>query len=491
MRKGIKSKAVAFTLVALMVGPLAARAEGEMTSSLQGLEARLMALEDKLAASEATIAAQQHLIRAQQPVAAEGGLDDFLKSLEIGGHISASYVYNFNNPDQNTGNVSSGPDHGTQPTFQFNTDHNTFAFDAAKIEIGKSADEPGTAGFQFDLLFGENAGVNRTFSSAFGTTSPRADGQRDLADNAVFVDQAYVSYNADGVKLDMGKFYTWMGSEVMDSVENANVTHSMIFTFGIPLWHTGIRAGGELGEGVGWGVGVVNGFNNVTDYGDNKGIIGLLGWSDEMVELTGTIFVGSEGVRATATPASGLPCTTLTAGTDPTLGPFDCVGDNSHRTWIFDVVARVQPNDELKLWAEGNYGISDGDIGITAGPFTPTKAATDAKWYALQLGGQFEINEKTYIALRGEYFRDDNGVRFGNSPTNDTDAYEATVTLGYRLTDNLLARLEYRRDWWDADPDTSPFGQQARGAVAGVGTLANADTRTQDVGLIEVSYIFD
>jgi hypothetical protein len=474
MRKGINSKAVALTLVALMVGPVVALAEGEMTSSMASMEARLLALEDKLAASEATIAAQRQVLGAQQPAVSEGGLDDFLRSLEIGGHVSASYVYNFNNPDQNTGNAGSG-DGGTQTNYQFNTDHNTFSFDAAKIELGKSASEPGSAGFQLDILMGDNAGILRHTSATQGSTDPRASTNRDLADNSFFVDQAYVAYNFQGVELNMGKFYTWMGAEAMDSVENANVTHSMIFTFGIPLWHTGIRAGGELGEGVSWGVGVVNGFNNVTDYGDNKGIIGLLGWEDEMMSVTGTFFMGSEGVRTAA--GSGVT-----------------VGDENHDTWIFDVVAKAAPTEQLQLWAEGNYGESDGDSDITGSPFGPMKAN-----YGIQLGGQFDLNEKTYIALRGEYFKDDNGARLPNmafpTPAGGVDEVEVkdlTVTLGYNLTDNLLARLEYRRDMWDARPDTRPFGKHDRGTVPGVGTASNTGgTDSQDVGIFEVSYIFD
>ena len=495
MRNGTKGTVVALTLVALMMGPVAALAEGEMTSSMASMEARLLALEDKLAASEATIAAQSHILRAQQPVAAEGGLDDFLKSLEIGGHVSASYTYNFNKPDQNIGNAGAGADHGTQPLNQFNTDHNTFSFDAAKIELGKPVNDHGDAGFQLDILFGDNAGTLRTQSLGLGATTARAETTRDLADNSVFIDQAYVSYNFEGVELNMGKFYTWMGAEVMDSVENANISHSLIFTAGIPLWHTGIRAGGELGEGIDWGVGVVNGFNNVTDYNDNKGIIGLLGWQDEMFEVTGTVFVGSEGVRAQATP--NVPAAELLCAPGGVGGGADCVGDDSHKTWIWDVVARAAPSDEMSFWVEGNYGTSDGDT-LVASVFGPMKA-NNGKWYGFQAGGQYDFMENAYVAVRGELFHDDNGARlpFTTSPpfpvqlSDDVDVTEFTVTLGYKLADNLLARFEYRRDWWDSNPDTSPLANNSRGQVPGIDGTDISGTTTQDLGIFEVSYIFD
>ena len=45
-----------------------------------------------------------------------------------------------------------------------------------------------------------------------------------------------------------------------------------------------------------------------------------------------------------------------------------------------------------------------------------------------------------------------------------------------------MARLEYRRNWWDADPDSDVFplpDQVGRG------------DDDQDVGILEISYVFD
>ena len=494
MRKRKGNAVLVLLLGALVLGPLVARAEGEMTSSMQALEARMLAMEDKLAASQATIAAQREMLGARA-APAPSALDNFLSSIEIGGHVSASYTYNFNNPDQNIGNSNGGPDHGTQPSYQFNTDHNTFSFDAAKIELGKRASEPGTAGFQLDLLFGDNAGVLTTASSAFGATSARADARRDLADNSFHVQQAYVSYNASGIELWFGKFETTLGVEVLDSVKNPNVTHGLLYTWAIPLFHTGLLAQGQFGEGFNWKAGVVNGFNNVTDYGDNKGVLATLGWQNEMLDASLNAFIGSEGVRAST--SSGLPCTTLTGGVDPTLGPIDCVGDNNHDVQIYDLVLSTRQNDQTYLWANGVYGRGEEDPAIVAGPFGPpgNRPGEDPSWYGASVGVKYDLNERTYLALRGEWLREDGAARFLNSPAVpptlcETEAYSGTITLGYKLTENLLARLEYRHDKFDTSPNQSPFGESDHGAVPGFDTT-NTDEDTQDVGLIQVSYIFD
>jgi hypothetical protein len=433
----------------------------------------MMALEDKLAASEATIAAQRDLLGARV-APAPSALDRFLESVEIGGHVSASYVYNFNNPDQNLGNTAAGTDHGTQPGFQFNTDHNTFALDAVKLEIGKPASEPGSAGFQVDLLFGENANILGAATPAATTRTFNGLGTRGPADSEVFVQEAYVSYNANNLEMKMGKFETLLGAEVLDSVENPNVTHGLIFTLASPLYHTGLLGTAHVSENMTASLAVVNGFNNVNDFGDNKGVIGQLMFGGEQASLSTSVFVGSEGTRLSSDDGTTT------------------VGDNNSTTQIYNAVARFKPTDALHFWADAVYGYQELDPRRTGGLFNTAAPDEDAEWYGGALGVQFDLNERTYLALRGEWLRDDGGALIGTSTLEEIDMTSATATLGYKLTDNLLARLEYRHDTFDSDrPDRSPFGASDSGPVPGLSTTANSQEDQQDVGLIEVSYIFD
>ena len=69
------------------------------------------------------------------------------------------------------------------------------------------------------------------------------------------------------------------------------------------------------------------------------------------------------------------------------------------------------------------------------------------------------------------------------SPKGDeTDVYSGTITLGAALTENLTARLEYRRD--DFDTDGSSF-------MVGFPKGSSNFKDTSDYAVFEVSYVFD
>ena len=176
---------VGLALAALWLAPAGVLAEGESLSRLEAMETRLMALEDKLAASEATITAQRQLLEQTRPVgASDSALPGFLDNLVIGGYVEASYIYNFENPDAHI---------GTQGTYQFNNEHDSFQLNAVKLELGKAASEPGTAGFQFDLLFGDNAAVLNNGLAAFYDD----DGGSLFGDDQFFIQQAFLAMNLD------------------------------------------------------------------------------------------------------------------------------------------------------------------------------------------------------------------------------------------------------------------------------------------------------
>ena len=175
------------------------------------------------------------------------GGESFWDSLTIGGHLAASYGYNFGGGDAAGSN---------NVLCQFNCAQNQFKVDAIKLEIGKPSDGPGTAGFQFDLLFGQNADISRGLSP---TASGGAFGDDDFS---VFVQQAYLEYNWDGTLIKFGNWETLLGYELIDSNDNPNISHGILFTWAIPLYHTGVLLSGDLSEGMGWALGFSNGFNN-------------------------------------------------------------------------------------------------------------------------------------------------------------------------------------------------------------------------------------
>ncbi len=421
-------------------GSTAALADGLEDARMQALEERLLALEDKLEASERTIEAQEDLLKSQAaPAVSQGsGLDSFFESLEVGGHITTSYLYNFNSPANGAG--------GGQPLCQFNCNQNEFKLDAAKIDIGKPAANPGEAGFQLDLLYGQNADISRALSP---TATGGSFGDDDFS---TFVQQAYVSYNWDGVELKMGKFETLLGWEVLDSYKNYNVTHGILFTWTIPLYHTGLMAGGSFSENVGWNFGFVNGFNNTVETNDSKGVLGLISLEEGPFFTSLSAYYVADAFQGTM----GQP-------------------GSSDDQLILDMVASYTPNDDVTFWLNVDYGEQeDGD---------PTGG--DADWWGVAVGTNLTINDKLSFALRGEYFEDDDNVRGIANAARDFEAYSLTGTLAYKLTDHLTVRTELRYD--KADDDRIGGGD---GEIFADDSSSGFEDDAL-YGIVEVSYVFD
>ena len=398
------------------------------------MDDRMRVLEDQLEASQATIEAQQEIMEAHgvnADVAQGTQLDEFLNSLEWGGHVQSTYAYNFNNPDAQA---------GSQALNQFNLNHNSFQLDAVKIELGKSADEPGSAGFQIDLLWGENAAI-------LGTAAVGA------SDDFSHVQEAYVSYNWENIVLQAGKYETLLGYEVIDSPDNFNVTQGILFTWAIPLTHTGVLASGNFTEEIGWAFGVNNGFNNTVDTNDDKGAVGQLSYDSGSFFTSLSAYYSADGV-ATA----GNTATVRALGTG--LGTNGQV-NNHDSTWILDLILQLVPQEGTTLWLNADYGETE-DVLFPAG-HNNSKAGTgrteDAVWYGASVGAHHQISEKLDCAIRGEYFRDEEGVKL---PVQDEDAevWSLTGTLGYQLTRNLKTRIEGRYDRVNSDgPNSSAFNE--------------------------------
>jgi hypothetical protein len=369
----------------------------------------------------------------------ESKLDAWFDTVTIGGYTSASFIYNQNNPDN--------PIY-SQTTNQFDLDHNTFKLDAAKLEFGRAAAAPGEAGFQIDLVWGDNAGI--LGGSRFNTPGYASD-------NFSYVQEAYAAYNWNDVLLKFGKWETLLGYEVIDTVSNKNVTQGLLFTYAIPLVHTGLLASGKVNEEIGWAAAVANGWNNVTDTNDNKGVIGQLNYTAGPFFTALNVYYGSDG---------------NTGFTGQTVESF-----NQDRATVLDWLAQITVNDQLALWWNIDYGTQE-DVVFLTGPNTGSQR--NAAWIGGALGMQYLFNEKTSLALRGEVFRDNKGYRIAVG--NDTMAYSATATLGYKLTDNLLTRLEVRYDSFDTDDASDEIYPQ--GAFPG-------GSDDEVYGILNVAYIFD
>jgi hypothetical protein len=443
--------------LAAALGPGVSWAQGQ-GGRLSAMEDRITALEDQLRESQAVIKAQQEKLDTTPSVSAGAqSLDKFLSTVSIGGHVAGSYVYNFNNPKANS---------ATNTLCQFHCNHNEFSLDAAKLEIGKAASDPGTVGFQLDLLYGQNAAILRNLSP--GTDKPAAGQPLTVAsDQELFLQQAFATYNFNGVEMKLGKFETLLGYEVVDGDGNSNVTLGVLNTFGIPFFHTGLMFSGTVGENLAWAGGVVNGFNNSREFGDKKGFLGKLAWTSGPFFASFISYVGDLGETRTRP--------SLSLGAD--------VPDDKSSATVFDAILQYQPSDSTKFWLNVDAGRTRQRSAIRGGFDHPD-------WIGGAVGVRRQLTDKLYFAVRGEYFNDDGGSRIGflDAATDfrgdEINVYTATVTFGYQVAPNLQARLEYRRDWVDCEESECNL-------FFGKGQVAFGEQDKSDLAVLELIYSFD
>jgi hypothetical protein len=419
MIQGTRTQAAIATAL-LCFSPLLARADAAADARFAAMEQRMTQLEDKLATSEQTIADQAELLKTQATpgVAAGRGvekIDLFLSRVDVSGYVSASYVYNANNP--------SNPIYANALN-QFNLNHNQFNLDAAAIDFSMPAAEPGQAGFDLDINFGNNAEILGGYGPAAQTDPVAGD---FLSDNQVEIEQMNVSYNWNDVVFKAGKFDTLLGYEVLDIVSNKQVTQGVLFTYAIPLYHTGLLATSKFNEEWGWALGVVNGWGNAnsgaTDTNDNKGVIGQINLSTGPFSTALSSYYGADSSTGFAADQS-----VSNSNDDPAL--------------VLDWVGSVKATDALLFFWEADWAYQNDVTFSTGSPFDGQQL--NAHWYGGMLGGSWQATEKLSLSARGEVMRDADGYRIAAG--EDVTAYTLTGTLGYKLTDNLLARLEVRYD---------------------------------------------
>ncbi|HTO54000.1 MAG TPA: outer membrane beta-barrel protein [Myxococcota bacterium] len=423
------------------------------------MEARISQLEGKVEADQKTIDDQAAMLKSQatpavsQGTAPASALDAFLNTVQINGFVAASYQYSFNNPDNPL---------FANATNQFNVDHNTFSLDAAKIELYRPATNPGDAGFQLDLTYGANALILGGTRGSFSTGT--------MSNEGFYIQDMNVQYNWDNVLFKFGQWETLLGYEVIDSIANKNITHGLLFTYAIPLVHTGLQASGKIGEsGMGWAGALVNGWNNSTDTNDNKGLLGQLNYanSDSSVSTYFSMYYGADGNTGFADPTS-----TALAVKRPSTAP----------AIVMDWNGTFVANEKLTFWANADWGIQKNVI-YFAGPNAGKNL--DPVWYGLALGSQWTFTDKLSLAVRGEWLRDTAGYRIVVG--NNTSAYSLTGTLAYKLTTNLLARAEFRYDALTSDGFGDHLFPSDRTANTGLPNLSNNNYQ----GIAQIAYIFD
>jgi len=319
----------------------------------------------------------------------------------VSGFVDTYYQYNSNHPVGNSAGFRA---------FDFRS--KGISLNMVELIVDKAPDASGPAGrtgYHVSLGFGDAMNTVNASDTAAGIGF------------AQYLKEAYFSYLAPvgkGLQIDIGKFVTPMGAEVIESKDNWNYSRGLLFTYAIPFFHFGARAKYTFNDKYNVTGFVLNGWNNIVDSNSGKTYGISFGWNpNKKTSATLNYLAGPE-------QATGA------------YGPTINVNDIWRQTW--DLVATYNPTSKLSFMANFDYGRGDRSfINI------PTKVYwTGGAGYA-----KYALDDKDYVAARYEYFEDHDGFTTGPlSPLPRLHLNEITATYQRTVAAHLLTRLEFRRD---------------------------------------------
>ncbi len=311
----------------------------------------------------------------------------WFEDITLNSFLSFRYSYNLNAPDsrKNLYRV-------------FDVEDNTFIVDVLEIALEKPALKQGEVGFCAHLTAGSSVPkVARSSGMDMG----------DLDFHQMYI--RYVVPWQGGITLDLGKFVTPCGLEIIEGYDgyNDNASRSFLFGYAIPFTHTGVRASYAFSDRLAMTLMVVNGWDNAIDNNTSKTLGGQLAF----------------------TPGSGWKFyASVVAGSEQS--------DNTSNSRILGDIALSGPL--AGKWTAGlnlDYATEK----------NPTPLYDKARWSGIAAYLRFDMLPQFSISARAEQFEDPQGVRTGVAQTLN----EATLTPEYRLSKNLVFRIEARKDWSD------------------------------------------
>lgn len=272
-------------------------------------------------------------------------------------------------------------------------------------------------------------------------TVVRADVEwlKDGDDFQAQVEQAYLAYTCNGgATFTLGRFNAPIGFELVDPNEMYQYSHSLVFTYGLPVNLTGAMVQKDLGAGVDLRAYGVNGWDINAE--TNK----VLTWGGRAGYTRGAF---SGGVSAISGKEVSLEVNSVEIEgemQDVTVEiPFD-------RT-VFDVDLAWKPAG----WVVGGE--------VNAG--TVKADDHDANWLAFLAMAHHDVNDWFGLTVRYDRFDDQDGVVFG--PIGDKTQVRQSFTAAptFVLDDGFGALVEFRLDTSDQDAFTDNDGKPTDSAL--------------------------
>lgn len=328
--------------------------------------------------------------------------------IQLSGYLTSSWVY------------ASNPD-GTRITGRlYDRLHDQFMVNAVRATILKVPDADRLeAGFQADVLLGQNASRIRSAGLVLG----------DDAD----LPQAFVSLNVPMksggyLRFSAGKRWTMMDVEYVDEILNPNFSHGYAYIYASNFTDAGLSLDAHFSGKTELGLRVINGWDVVEDNNTRKSFMGRLALTPS--DRVGLSFLGY-------------------------LGP-EQTGNGQNNRYGGQFVGSVKPMPSTTVYAELDVGREEG-LG---------EAGAAAGWWSAGLWGVFDLAPKAALALRGEYFDDQDGVRtsgvFGFPAATSRQLASATATLNLKTWEHALLRPEVRFEHSNLEDFGGPAGHQTQ-----------------------------
>jgi putative OmpL-like beta-barrel porin-2 len=361
-----------------------APSQADLTTRVEELQRELDDLRSQLAAVKKEPAPAT--AASPTPIASTStspSLSTLLGPTSLSGFVDMYYGYNANQPASRISSFRS-----------FDTQANQFALNLVELVVDKTP-VPSNSRTGYHIALGFGQAIN-----AVNGAEPAGLGFDQYLKEAYF---SYLAAAGKGLQLDVGKFVTPAGAEVIETKDNWNYSRGLLFSYAIPYYHFGMRAKYAFSDRYSLAGYVVNGWNNIVDNNTGKTYGMSFGWN---------------------------PTKTISIAQNYMAGPEQ--GANSNWRQLWDTVVTYSPTARLSLMANADYGRGDRAIGIVDPVF----------WTGVAGYVKYALNPRYAITTRYEYYDDHDGFTTGTAQNFNG----ITGTFEHTIASHILTRLEFRRD---------------------------------------------
>ncbi len=336
-------------------------------------------------------------------------LGSLLGPTSLSGYVDGYYSFNFNNPTSLGNNLHS-----------FDRFGNQFELGLVQLQIDKVPSEESRTGYRVSLGFGQAmTGLSELDPGETKTIPPVGGlGSNGLGFGKIgfaqYLMEGYFSYMpAKNLQVDVGKFVTPVGVELVPAKDNWNYTRGLIYSWTNPYFHYGMRAKYTFNSKAALSGFLVNGWNNIFDSTSGK----------------------TYAAQLSLTPSAKFGITQTYMG-----GP-----EVANSVWrhLSDTIITINPTSKLSLIFNAIYWKDK--YGTTADPWVFGNAD-----YL-----KYTINDKYALAARYEYLDDKYGYATGlvqplvatiGAAPKGARVHEVTATFERTIASKIITRWEFRRD---------------------------------------------